>query len=217
FGVVDAGGAALPYRVAASVGHLDLAGIDPTLPASDLTGQVSGRGALETLETPLDVQLRLAPSSVSGIAASDARLAGRVTADGLDAHGVVGVAAGRADIDAHLSWAGEPTYHARASIEANDLAALVSGLPGTVRLHATVDGRGFDSASRAATAGVRIDGGRGHGGPIESGTVSLALRGDTLSVQNGSVLAAGLRGEATGGPDPRPATRDPPATRARAA
>src|SRR5262249_45106536 len=54
FGVVDAGGADLPYRVAASVGHLDLAGLDPTLPASDLTGHVSGRGALETLETPLD-------------------------------------------------------------------------------------------------------------------------------------------------------------------
>ena len=212
FGVVDAGGADLPYRATASVGHLDLALIDPTLPASDLTGHVEGRGALATLETPLDVRLRLAPSSVAGIAVADARLAGRVTSDALDAHGVVGVAAGRADIDGNLSWAGEPTYHARTSIEANDLAAVVPGLPGSVRLHATVEGRGFDAARRAATVHARIDGGRVHGVPLDGGTVSLAIRGDTLSVQSGTVLAAGLRVDGTGGIDLRREALDATAT-----
>src|SRR5262245_19861731 len=84
FGVVDAGGADFPYRAAASVGHLDLAAIDPILPASDLTGHVNARGAVASLETPLDVQLRLVPSSVAGTAVTDARLAGRVTSAALD-------------------------------------------------------------------------------------------------------------------------------------
>jgi autotransporter translocation and assembly factor TamB len=212
FGVLDAGGSDVPYRAAASVGHLDLAAIDPTLPASDLTGHVNARGAVTSLETPLDVQLRLAPSSVAGIAVSDARLAGRITSVALDAHGVVGVAAGRADVDGHLSWAGEPTYQGRASVEVNDLAAIVSGLPGSVRLHATVEGRGFDAPGRVAAVGVRIDGGRVRGVPLDGGTVSLALRGDTLGVQNGTVLAAGLRVDATGGLDLRRQTLDATAT-----
>src|SRR5262249_56906183 len=89
-----------------------------------------------------------------------------------------------------------------------DLAAIVAGVPGSVRLHATVDGRGFDTPGRVATVGVRIDGGRVRGVPVDGGTVSLALRGDTLGVQNGTVLAAGLRVDATGGLDLRRQTLD---------
>src|SRR5262249_60566290 len=59
FGTLDAGAPDLAYRAVAQVGHLNLQGIDGTLPASDLSGRVAGAGALTTLETPLDV--RLAP------------------------------------------------------------------------------------------------------------------------------------------------------------
>jgi translocation and assembly module TamB len=212
FGMMDAGSNDLPYRARASVRHLDLVAIDPTLPASDLTGHVRGRGALATLETPLDVRLSLAPSAVAGTRVDNARLAGRVTSHALDAHGVVGAAAGRAAIDGRLSWAGEPTYHARARIEANDLAAIVSGLPGNARLHATVEGRGFDTPGRAATLHARIDGGRVHGVPVEGGAGTLVLRGDTLGVQSGTILAGGLRVDGTGSLDLRRETLDATAT-----
>ena len=212
FGVLDAAGSSLPYRATASVRHLDLVAIDPTLPVSDLTGHVHGRGTLTSLQTPLDVRLRLGPSAIAGTAVDNARLAGRITGDGLDAHGFVGAAGARVALDGGLSWAGEPVYHARTRVELAKLDAIAPGLAGDLRLHAHIEGRGFRAPGRTATVRARIDGGQVRGVPLERGRATLALRGDTLDVQSGSVLAAGLRADGTGTVDLGRETVDASAT-----
>src|SRR5262249_59266071 len=112
------------------------------LARSDLTGHVAVRGAITTLETPLDARIRLAPSRLAGTDVTQARLAGRITSDGLDARGVVASRAGRAAIDGRLSWAGTPTYDARARLPSVDLAAVVPRVPGGGPRGAPVHGRG---------------------------------------------------------------------------
>ena len=95
FGLLDAGGAGLPYRARARVRALDLAAIDGTLPASRLTGHLRARGgAVTTLDPPLAFHLRLEPSAVAGQRLVAARMSGQLGADGVTARGGVVVAAG---------------------------------------------------------------------------------------------------------------------------
>src|SRR5262249_19620139 len=201
FGVVDGAATGLPYAARARVRHLDLAAVKATLPRSDLTGHVAGRGAITTLDTPLEMRLRLDPSRLQGTDIEQARLAGRIVSEGLDARGVVVARAGRAAIDGHLSWSGEPSYHARARLQVVDLSALLPSLPGSGRLRATVEGRGFPGPGRSATLRADVDGARLLAVPIDGGSARLTLRGDTLRVEDATVLARGVRAGATGTAD----------------
>ncbi len=198
FGVVNAAAGGLPYAARARVRHLDLAAVEATLPRSDLTGHLAGRGAITTLETPLDLRIRLAPSGLEGVDVAEARLAGRIVSDGLDARGVVVARAGRAAIDGHLSWSGEPSYTARGRLQIVDLAALLPAMPGSGRVRATVEGRGFTGPGRSVALRVDVDGARLLDVPVDGGSARLTLRGDTLRVEDGTALARGVRANATG-------------------
>src|SRR5262249_7597644 len=129
---------------------------------------------------------------------TQARLAGRITSDGLDARGVVASRAGRAAIDGRLSWAGTPTYDARARLQIVDLAAVVPSVPGSGRVRATLQGRGFTGAERSLALRADVDGARVLEVPVDGASATLALRGDTLRLEDGSAVARGLRAHATG-------------------
>src|SRR5262249_3856289 len=173
FGIVDAAGNGLPYAARARVRHLDLAAVEASLPRSDLTGHVAGRGAITTLDTPLDVRLRLAPSRLEGADVDQARLTGRIVSEALDARGVVVARAGRADMDGHLSCSREPSYHARARLQVVDLSALLPTVPGSGRLRATVEGRGFTGPGRSVALRADVDGARLFTAPVDGGSATL--------------------------------------------
>ena len=201
FGTTNAGAEGFPYAARARIRHLDLAAIEPSLPASDLTGHVAAQGAITSLEKPLDLQLRLAPSRIEGTDVQETRLAGRVVSDTLDARGEVVTRAGRAVVDGKLSWAGEPTYGARTRLDVTDLAALVPGLPGSGHVRATFEGRGFTGPGRTATLDAHVDGGRVLAVPVDDGNAKLTLREDLLRVESGAFVVGGLRTTVAGAMD----------------
>jgi translocation and assembly module TamB len=201
FGTTNGRADGFPSAARARVRHLDLAAIDPSLPPSNLTGHVAAQGAITSLEKPLDLQLRLAPSGIESMDVQEARLAGRVVSDGLDARGEVVTRAGRATVDGKLSWAGETVYSARTRLDVGDLAALVPALPGSGHVRATVQGRGFTGPSRTATLDAHVDGARVLAVPVDDGDMKLALRGDLLRVENGAFVVGGLRTTVAGAMD----------------
>src|SRR5262245_31963560 len=79
FATLDAGASDLPYRARARLRQIDLAAVDRTLPASDLTGRLLARGALRTLDVPpLAFRLDLSPSKIASTELSGARVAGHL-------------------------------------------------------------------------------------------------------------------------------------------
>src|SRR4030095_1907289 len=194
FCVLDAGGATLPYRAQARVRHLDLAAIDGSLPASNLTGHVRGRGALMTLDAPpLALQLRLAPSAIAGTRLDGARRAAHRRSDEVEARGVVAAPGGRAAVDGRLRWTGEQPYQARVRARVDDLAMLARGVRARGRVSATIDGRGFESARRTATVHAQLGRGQIEGVRYDTGTAAVTLRGDLLVLDAGSVTRKGVR------------------------
>ncbi len=199
FGRLDAGAPGLAFAATLRTRHLDLAALDAVLPASDLSGRVRGRGVVTALDPPLSFRLRHAPSQLASQRITAARLAGRlVSPGGVDARGSVATPAGRALIDGRLSWVGDASYQATARVRVDDLSALAPGLPGAGRARARIEGRGVQGPARTATLWAQLEEARVAGVPLDAGTATITLRGNLLALDAGTLVAAGLRGDASG-------------------